>query len=196
MKKALSVWDQHVLEWKDCQRCDYHEKRRVVVLGKGVLPCDVLFLGEAPGKSENLIGQPFVGPAGHLLDKMVKVAEQSRFDTFEEYNEAPSVRFAYTNLVGCIPLGEDGDKVAEPEPFSINACRNRVAQVYEMAQPKLVVCVGSLPAKWLDKVIPHRDAKRLDILHPAFILRMPAVQRGMEERRCEVKLADAFKECF
>ena len=67
-----SLYQSHCEKWQDGCGAEICELANKVVLCRGRLPCDVLFIGEAPGESENVIGLPFVGPAGKLLDKMIK----------------------------------------------------------------------------------------------------------------------------
>lgn len=69
---GLSLYQRHVESWKNCTRCPAHLHRKHTALVRGSLPCDVLFVGEAPGESEDVLGKPFVGPAGHLFDHIVK----------------------------------------------------------------------------------------------------------------------------
>lgn len=85
-------FSDHVDRWKHCTLCPLHKVRRQVVLARGKLPADVLMVGEAPGLSEDVLGAPFTGPAGQLLDRIITATE------LENY------RIAFTNLVGCIPM--------------------------------------------------------------------------------------------
>lgn len=190
----MKPFQQHLLNWKNCTACSLCEGRRNVVLFRGQIPCDVLMIGEAPGASEDVLGSPFTGPAGHLLDEIIRTADQSRFTDFEDWNNSPSVRIGFTNLVSCIPIGDDGSKVKEPPDEAIKACAPRLQEIVEICKPRLIVCVGQLPKKWLGKVIPHRDATSVQITHPAVLLRMDASQYGLAYRQCVVTLADAFRE--
>ena len=63
-----SSFQQHREKWRDCQSCLLNKCRNRVVMARGKLPSPILFIGEAPGESENVVGLPFVGPAGRLLD--------------------------------------------------------------------------------------------------------------------------------
>lgn len=175
-----SRYSLHKQEWVNCTKCLLHEKRTKVVLVRGKLPCEVLFIGEAPGQNEDVIGQPFVGPAGKLLDQIIADALEGKFS------------YALTNLVGCIPIGDDGDKVAEPPEEAIRECAPRVADVYEMCQPQLIVGVGLLASKWIDRIIPHRDAKLVKVVHPAAILRMDVSQKGLAIQRTIMQIASAL----
>ncbi len=109
----------HIHNWEACNLCNLCTQRKQVVIGRGVVPCDVFFIGEAPGASENVLGKAFVGPAGHLLDRQI---EQAGGGAYKQ---------GFTNLVGCIPLGEDGSKTSEPPEESILACAPRVLELLE-----------------------------------------------------------------
>ena len=174
----MTPWQQHQKKWLGCTRCPLHEGRCKVVLCRGPLPCDVLFVGEAPGASEDVLGTPFEGPAGHLLDSIIDEALMPR------RLDVP-IRVAFTNLVGCIPK-RDGEKF-EPEPSHIKACAPRLRELLAMAKPKLVVAVGTLSAKWVDWQV------KIEIVHPAAILRANVAQRGLMIQRCVVRLANAVE---
>ena len=100
-KIKLTPYQQHVAKWKNCEQCDLHCHRKRVVLCRGTVPCKILFVGEAPGASEDVVGKPFMGPAGKLLDSMLEEAG---------FNEGP-VSYAMTNLTACIPLDEEHTKI-------------------------------------------------------------------------------------
>lgn len=191
----ISLYQQHVNKWKDCTRCDLHETRKHVVLARGSIPCDVLFVGEAPGESEDVLGAPFKGPAGKLLDEIVRRA-------WQEAGVDSELRWAMTNLVACIPRDQDeGGKAAEPEVESIESCAPRLQEFVIITKPKLIVCVGSLARDWLDpkykgciKLGGNRVIPRIDIVHPAYILRLNIAQRGLTIQRCVVAVANAIEE--
>jgi len=143
LAKLFSPWDMHKIKWRDCQRCDLCKGRNHVVLLKGVIPASVLMLGEAPGQSEDVIGQPFVGPAGRLLHKIIERAVAA--------NEGEPT-FAYSNLIACLPM-QQGEKAAQPPKASIEACAPRVVELVALTKPKLIVCVGELAYKWLPKIL-------------------------------------------
>lgn len=192
----LSPWKRHVGKWQHCTSCGLCETRSRVVLARGDIPCEVLFVGEAPGKSEDSFGQPFVGPAGHLFDQLIARAEA-------DYGKAK--RKAFTNLVACVPLG-DRVKVNQPEPTEIKACRNRLVEFVNIAQPRLIVHVGKLAntyalrgselnwQRWPNWQ-KYAGPKRLffaDITHPSAILQANAVVQETESRRIISKLIDAY----
>lgn len=175
----MTPYQQHKRYWSGCERCCLCEHRKKVVLCRGRLPCDVLFIGEAPGMSEDVIGRPFVGPAGKLLDA---IAEEALGDRSR----------AFTNLVACIPKDGELVKTGEPPKESIEACAPRLLELIEMANPKLFVAVGVLAGKWLPKIYKELPVDRtIQIVHPAAILRAEPVQQGILVQRAIVSLSNA-----
>ena len=174
-------YQAHRQRWEDCTACPLHRGRTQVVLARGHLPADVLFLGEAPGASEDILGRPFVGPAGKLLDDITSTALPSHITT------------AYTNLVACIPRDEQATKIAEPPKQAIQACHPRLTELVQLCGPQLVVCVGALATKYMaDEGLD--DCTVISIIHPAAILRMDISQRGLARQRVMVALEDAATE--
>lgn len=166
-----------------------------VVLMKGTVPCSVVFVGEAPGESENVLGQPFVGPAGKLLDAILteaRVLSQLDFTA------------AFGNLTGCIPRGEDGGKATEPSYADVKQCSDRLKDFFQLCDGprtklRLIVAVGTLARDWLDpkmkwSVHPHRPVPIIDINHPAYILRANVAQRGLLVQKAAVTLATALED--
>lgn len=185
MPKALTRWQAHVQKWSNCEECLLCQRRSRVVLARGKIPCDILFIGEAPGVSEDVLGRPFAGPAGALLDQIVERAIGDKY------------RIAFTNLVGCIPLGEDNSKTEEPPKEAILACSPRLVEMICLSKPRAVVKVGKLAVKWMphdvlgDTLLEYRET---EIVHPAAILRMDISQKGLVIQRCVVTLEDLVSE--
>jgi DNA polymerase len=154
------------------------------VLGRGKLPADIVFVGEAPGISEDVLGLPFKGPAGKLLDEIIEVSGA------DEY------RCYILNLIACIPLGKDNAKVSEPPEFAVKACWPRLCEIMQIARPKIVVRVGKHAQQRLNswKQLTPKGLRPsvVDIVHPAYILRADISQRGLAIQRCEVAIADAI----
>jgi uracil-DNA glycosylase family 4 len=173
----MSKWGKHKARWLDCQECELCKVRNRVVLARGQLPCDVLFIGEAPGPSEDVIGKPFIGPAGKLLDQII---EESIPD---------NIRVAFTNIVACIPKDDNAQKFKEPSKVHIKACRERLKEFVKIAKPKLIVCVGKLAEKYSPTVRLQRS-----IIHPAAILRADISQRSLAVHRCIVTISNAIEE--
>lgn len=182
---------QHYEQWgKGCGH-GMCSRARNVVLVRGTVPCDVLFLGEAPGTSEDDIGLPFVGPAGKLMDKIIRRSGLTHCN----------LTHALANLVGCLPRDGVGKKAGEPEDDQIEQCQPRLEEfITWVAMPRLVVCVGKLADQWTEPGLKHsihydvhnpRGVSRVAINHPAFILRSNVAQQGLMVQRCVVTIATA-----
>lgn len=179
-----SAYQQHVAKWSSCTACALCERRKKVVLVRGKLPSDVLFIGEAPGQSEDVLGVPFVGPAGQLLDEIIEDAVEH-----SELLEPP--RMAWTNLVACIPKDDSNTKVSEPPLDAIEVCSGRLKEIVAIANPRLIVMVGKLSEKYVKPTEVHRR-RYVGIVHPAAILRADVTQFGLMVQRCRSILSDAF----
>lgn len=178
----MSKYQQHVAKWQDCQLCKLCVNRTNIVLGKGKIPCDALFVGEAPGASEDILSVPFVGPAGKLLDEIIRQSGAEKY------------RLAFTNLVACIPLDDSGeDKLVAPPLESIRACKDRLVEFVQLANPKMIVCVGALAAKWCPEFL-NKKLVYVNIVHPAAILRGNLAQRGLSIQRAVVILSTAIED--
>lgn len=174
-----SLYQLHVDKWTGCTKCVLHLCRNRMVFGRGTVPCDILFIGEAPGASENSLGYPFAGPAGEFLDILIS---QSEIDKY---------RLGFTNLVSCIPLGDDRKKLAAPDDEDIKACAPRLQEFYRIAKPKMVITLGGLAEKWLDRVLPEHTGLTAAAIHPAAILRAMQAQRGYLRQKLLISLQDA-----
>lgn len=172
----MNTWLEHVERWRDCTRCPLHTQRDNIVLARGVTPCDVLFIGEAPGTSEDALGLPFVGPAGHLLDEIIGLALPA------------GTRYAMTNLVACFPAEAKARGDNEPDHSEIVACGPRLREFMGIADPRIIVCVGSLATEY---VTWDRTRGRCDVVHPAHILRMPLAQKQMASQKVVATLRNA-----
>lgn len=183
----MTRWELHVVNWKDCRRCSLAETRRNVCLARGQLKCDVLFCGEGPGESEDTLSQPFVGPAGQLLDTIVDAA-------FSRY---PTLTWAMTNLVACIPRNEDGAKAGQPDPVEVESCKPRLRELVTIAAPRLIVAVGALAERWLPHLLtglPIPEFLTAAIVHPSWILRINASRQGLEAQRARIVIENAIED--
>ena len=115
-----------------CTRCGLCETRHNVVFGVGERTADVMFIGEGPGEQEDLQGEPFVGPAGKLLDDMMAIIDLDRSNTY------------IANIVKCRPP-RNRDPLETEQDACIDYLRNQVALI----QPKIIVCLGRIAAKRL-----------------------------------------------
>lgn len=189
----MTPYQKHAADWKDCERCPLCVKRRRVVLYRGSIPADILFVGEAPGESEDVIGRPFVGPAGKFLDRAIAAA-WSEVDQ-HALNAQHLFAMCWGNLVACIPKDADSPstrKRGEPLPNEIAACAPRLEEFFKICKPKLIVAVGQLSEKESKTKRWDAIAKVASVVHPAAILRMDVSQRGLAEQRLVQNLSDAF----
>lgn len=167
---------------RDCVACKLHQFRIKIVKGKGTRPCDIVFMGEAPGKTENRRGIPFCGKSGELLNMMLEDAAELNRD-----NHIPS--YFITNTVLCRPCDEfQGDNRA-PEPEEIYACRPNVLKEIRIASPKAIVFVGKVAEKYYHKEFPFT----FSIQHPAFLLRHGGKNSDWYPSNIR-KLSDIFRE--
>ena len=116
----------------NCTRCGLCETRTNVVFGVGFRGADVMFVGEGPGEQEDLQGEPFVGPAGKLLDDMMSIIDLDRSKCY------------IGNIVKCRPP-RNRDPLDTEQDACIGYLRNQVALI----KPKIIVCLGRVAAKRL-----------------------------------------------
>lgn len=178
----MTPYQRHKAHWSKCRACDLCKHRSRVVLARGRVPADVLFIGEAPGVSEDALGKPFMGPAGKLLDRIIEQAIDGQHD------------YALTNLVGCIPLLDDGKKTSQPPDSAIHECNERLHEFVRLCRPIVVVSVGGLAHKWVTEAGFEHPEVFVSIIHPAAILRMDVSQRGLAVQRSIVIISDAVDE--
>lgn len=126
-------WDALKAVCQDCRSCELCRTRNNVVFGIGNENADVMFVGEGPGEQEDLKGEPFVGPAGKLLDDMLSI-----IDLYRQEN------CYIANIVKCRPPRNRDPQEAEQDAC-IGYLRNQVALV----KPKIIVCLGRIAAKKL-----------------------------------------------
>lgn len=125
-----------MLDWKDlhqscmvCAKCGLCETRNHVVFGVGPQDADIMFIGEGPGEQEDLQGEPFVGPAGKLLDDMMAIIDLDRSNSY------------IANIVKCRPP-RNRDPLETEQEACIGYLRNQVALI----KPKIIVCLGRISA--------------------------------------------------
>lgn len=100
-------------------------------------------------------------------------------------------------MISCIPIGEDGVKVKEPEKEDIIECSDRVLEIYEIAKPTLTVLLGKIPKKYFEDYVYNYSSHESEILelpHPAYILRLDDTVRQLNIERCVAKLRETWEE--
>ena len=123
-------WDTLKQTCYTCTRCGLCETRNNVVFGVGREDADIMFVGEGPGEQEDLKGEPFVGPAGKLLDDMLSIIDLDR-----------GSNCYIANIVKCRPP-QNRDPKEEEQDMCIDYLRNQVALI----KPKIIVCLGRIAA--------------------------------------------------
>jgi DNA polymerase len=117
---------------ESCTVCALSATRTKVVFGSGSPDADLMFVGEAPGKNEDLQGQPFVGAAGRLLDQLLAEAGIARD------------RVYIANVLKCRPPGNRDPRLEE-----IDACKGYLRRQLELVDPRVVVTLGNFATKLL-----------------------------------------------
>ena len=129
----MDNWEALEQECRNCNRCVLCQGRHNVVFGVGCKTAEILFVGEGPGEQEDLQGEPFVGPAGKLLDDMLSIVDLDRRENCY-----------IANIVKCRPP-RNRDPLETEQEACIGYLRNQVALI----KPKIIVCLGRIAAKKL-----------------------------------------------
>lgn len=130
-----------------CTECPLHKTRRNVVIGRGCIPAQILFIGDTPRKSEDLLGEAVFGPAKMLLDTMlVDASKLARV-------QVPTYYVTYSVL--CHATDELAGDNRDPFPSEVLACSKNVLSIANMIQPKFVVFIGKLAQKYWSKEFPY-----------------------------------------
>ena len=182
--KKTSPYRRHVAKWESCVACPLCTNRSKTVFTRGSVPCDVLFIGEAPGPSEDVIGKPFIGPAGKFLDELI-------FDaTYINTLKQTATKIAFTNLVACLPESVE-DKIQPPNEVAIKKCYPRLKEFVTICNPSIVILTGKLASDFFPrKQFPNISF--FEILHPASILGLDTSCRGLAIKRTVDMIKKAF----
>lgn len=171
-----------------CQKCDLGKTRTKFVFGTGNPNADVMFIGEAPGKDEDEQGEPFVGRAGQLLNKIIEAVALKREDVF------------ICNILKCRPPNN-----RDPLPSEMETCTPYLHKQIGLVKPKFIICLGRISAQWLLKttttltslrgrVHEYQGAKLIVTYHPAALLRNPNWKRpAWDDMKLFKKLYDEMK---
>jgi len=154
----------------DCKRCRLCEERNKIVFGSGNAKAELVFVGEGPGRDEDLQGLPFVGRAGKLLTQMIEAMGLARDQVY------------IANVVKCRP-----PENRQPEKDEVATCIPFLLRQLDVIHPKVIVCLGNIAAQNLlgtMKSISHfrgqwfdfRGMQLLATYHPAYLLRNPAAK--------------------
>jgi uracil-DNA glycosylase len=153
----------------DCRRCKLCSGRTNLVFGVGNPNADLMFIGEGPGRDEDLQGEPFVGRAGQLLtDIITKGMGMKREDVY------------IANVVKCRP-----PENRNPEPDEVAACEPFLKKQIDLVRPRIIVALGKFAVQaLLQSKVPitklrgqwhsYHGIKLMPTFHPAYLLRNPA----------------------
>ncbi len=163
-----SALDDLVREINDCKRCKLSVSRTNIVFGEGDPEAEIMFVGEAPGKEEDLQGRPFVGDAGMLLTRLIKKMGYKRENVY------------IANVVKCRPPMN-----REPEPDEIEACKGFLERQIEIIKPKVIIALGKIAALTLigdtklkitairGNFFDYNGIPLMPTFHPAYLIRNP-----------------------
>lgn len=171
---ARMDWDALQAAVADCTKCRLCENRTRTVFGTGDRQARWLFVGEGPGHNEDLQGEPFVGPAGKLLDNMLGAMGLRRGENTY-----------IANIVKCRPIGENG-RDRPPAPDESATCLPYLERQIALIQPSVIVALGKSAALALLHAAPdtsvaslrgrvhrHAGVPLVVTYHPAYLLRKP-----------------------
>jgi uracil-DNA glycosylase family 4 len=166
-------------EMCDSHACPLKDVRTKLVFGAGNANSDLMFVGEAPGASEDKQGLPFVGRAGQLLNQLLEEIGIQRADVF------------ITNVICCRPPGN-----RDPLPEEIEACKPYLYKKIELIEPKIICTLGNFATKLLtgnptgitkvhgrpqEREVAGRVVLLFPIFHPAAALRTDSVKQLLRE---------------
>jgi uracil-DNA glycosylase family 4 len=163
-----------------CERCPLYQTRTKAVFGAGNADADLMFVGEAPGQQEDLLGLPFVGRAGKLLDTLLEEVGLARGDVF------------IANVLKSRPPGN-----RDPQPDEIDACKPYLHRQIDLIEPRVICTLGNFATKLLTRSqrgitgvhgrpqvheLGGRTVRVFPIYHPAAALRST---KTLEELRAD-----------
>lgn len=160
---------------EDCRRCPLCQGRKNIVFGVGNPEARIVFVGEAPGRDEDIKGEPFVGEAGRLLDRILFAMGLRREDVY------------ICNVEKCRP-----PQNRDPRPEEIEACEPFLKRQLEAIRPEIIVSLGRFSAQTLlreETAIgrlrggwrQYEGIPLMPTFHPAYLLRNPAGKREVWE---------------
>lgn len=180
-------WEELKQNCMNCSKCELAPTRTNLVFGVGNPEAEVLFIGEGPGEQEDLRGEPFVGRAGQLLDKMLAVIDLDR-----------NRNIYIANIVKCRP-----PKNRDPKPEEQEMCINWLRNQTKLIRPKIIVCLGRISAAKIIKpdfkimrehgiFFEKNGTLLMATPHPAALLRDP--KKKPEAMEDYFKLREKIKE--
>ena len=165
-----------------CHKCPLAATRTQTVPGEGSPTAEIMFVGEGPGREEDLSGRPFVGRAGKFLDELIESLPMRREDVY------------IANVVKCRPPGN-----RDPERIEVETCSDYLTQQIETIDPLVIVPLGRHALGWFvsnpritadhGKIMRHENRILMPLLHPSAGLRSTANARRLRESIHNIKEA-------
>ena len=175
--------EEIVREIMSCRKCDLYKTKTNYVPGVGNEKAEIVFVGEAPGRDEDLKGEPFVGAAGKLLTEMLESVGLSRGDVY------------IANVLKCRPPNN-----RDPTPEEVEKCGNYLVRQLEVIKPNIIVCLGRFAAQFIFNLLGlefttisrvrgrvyeverwGKKVKVIAIYHPAAVLYRPQLREEYEK---------------
>ena len=177
-------WDGLRQAVAGCRACSLCESRQQTVFGVGHVQADWMIVGEAPGEQEDAQGEPFVGPAGQLLDRMLAALGLSRTEG------GPQQQVFIANTLKCRP-----PRNRNPAPEEMARCAPFLSRQIALVQPRLILAMGRFAIQHLlgtdeavgklrGRVHRHAGVPVVVTYHPAYLLRQPADKRKAWDDLC------------
>ncbi len=163
-----STFEELQRDCMQCRQCRLAQDRTNLVFGVGNPEADVMFIGEGPGQQEDLQGEPFVGPSGQLLDKMLEAIQLDRHENIY-----------IGNMVKCRP-----PQNRDPRPDEQDICIRWLREQVRLIRPKIIVCLGRIAAQRLmdpnfrvtrehGQFVNKKGIWMMGTFHPSALLRNP-----------------------
>ncbi|HKQ57929.1 MAG TPA: uracil-DNA glycosylase, partial [Candidatus Eisenbacteria bacterium] len=182
--QSIPVLDAIAAEVRGCPKCGLCKTRTQAVPGVGTARSGIVFVGEAPGADEDRLGEPFVGRAGQLLDKIIKAMDEARL--------IPDLPLDRSTVYICNVLKCRPPENRNPLPHEIESCSPYLIRQLEVMKPRIICCLGKFAAELLcgvkgtiggmrGKIYRYQGAKLIVTYHPAACLRNPAYKRPVWE---------------
>ena len=165
IRKDELLWRKHKCEWDACQKCAIGRIAHKHVHARGQIPADTMFLGLAPGKTEDVIGWPFIGLAGKILN--------SAINEVMEDTTGPST-YCVANLLACRPTDWLGSPNRDPTELELENCQPRWHALIKLVSPSLIVLLGELATREFLATYRNKSGKDMfwfSLAHPAWIVR-------------------------
>ena len=177
----MDSWEKLKNDCSSCRRCSLADIRHNLVFGVGNVNAEVMFIGEGPGEQEDLQGEPFVGPAGKLLDTMLEIIDLDRSKVY------------IANMIKCRP-----PRNRDPLSVEEDACAEWLRRQIALVRPKIIVCLGRIAAmgiiredfkitrehgQWFER----GEIKYIATYHPSALLRDPSKRPDAFEDLIELR---------